>query len=336
MNTLMILALSLYASIAIHECGHFLVFRMNKIPMRMLNITFFSFIFDGSKWNFVFNRNTGGVGGIAIPNLGGVQNEEAFRKVRKAYARAILGGPLMSLILLVMGMALLAFRDYLFVTGVSFIIVNGLTLLSCFIKADGVYGDFPAYKAFEKDDFFAAIMIYQYGMFSVDYKKVRKNNAYLRHIILEGLEPRVFNKQTDLLTVSAVSTFLVEYLVGVTDQVPEWLKEYVDYYYENYRVILETHKSEASKELLLRISYYYKKEGLEDRAMDIYENFIQRLGKSEVFDYWKIQSDQLIMGEDREAYLLDKNNIKPGLAYGVFKKLAGFYHDELTLNQLRT
>lgn len=330
---LIILVLIFYISIAMHELGHFFAFIYNKIDMRMLNITVFSFIFDGSRWNLVLNRNSAGVGGIAIPNLKVVANEVEFERLQKGYANAILWGPIVSLLLIIVGILLFTLGGYLNIIGLSLIFVNATLFLTCFIKQEGVYGDFPAYKAYKEDNFFAALMMYQYAMFAVDYENIRINNTYLRNILLKGLVPRIKNKKTDLLTVACVATFIQEYLVGVVDEMPKSVRDYIDYYHKDYRTIIATKNQEVNKQLLLYIAYFFKAEGLQDKALSIYENYIQKLPKSEVFEYWKIQSEQIIMGKDHTKYLLDKKNIKPNLTYGVFKKLDGFYHDELILNQ---
>ncbi|HHX59950.1 MAG TPA: hypothetical protein GX707_04300 [Epulopiscium sp.] len=331
-----IAVLVFYISVAIHELGHFFAFIYNKISMRMLNITIFSFIFDGSRWKLAFNRNGAGVGGIAVPNLTIVSNEKEFNEMQKGHANAILWGPIVSFLLILVGGLLFTINGYLRVTGIMFICINLIMFFSCFIKMDGVYGDFPAYKAYKEDDFFAALMMYQYAMFAVDYENIRKNNTYLRNILFKGLIPRVENKKTDILTVACVATFIGEYLVGVADEVPGQVKEYIGYYYDNYKMIIAMKNTEANKQLLLYIAYFFEREGFKDEAIDIYKNFIQKLPKSEVFNYWKIQSEQIILGKDHSKHLLDKKNIKPGLAYGVFKKLDGFYHDELILNQMLT
>lgn len=335
-TVLIIFAVVFYISIAIHELGHFFAFIYNKISMRMLNIIVFSFIYNGSKWKLALNRNGSGVGGIAVPNLTVVANQKEFKNMQKGHANAIIWGPIISFVLIIIGGLMLFGKGHLIIIGLALIFVNIITFFSCFIKMDGVYGDFPAYQAYKKDDFFAALMMYQYAMFAVDYENIRKNNRYLRDILLKGLIPRMKKRKTDILTVACVATFVQEYLVGIADEVPESVKEYIDYYYEDYKTIIAIKNAEANKQLLLYIAYFYKKEGFEDKVMDIYENFIGKLPKTEVFNYWKIQSEQIILGKDHSNYLQDKKNIKPSLTYGVFKKLDGFYHDELVLNQLLT
>lgn len=329
----LIIVLVLFFSIAIHEMGHFIGFKYNKIPVRMLNIYILSLIFDGSKWNLKFNHNGGNVGGIVVPNLKPVNSHKEFKENQKANARAILGGPIASLLLVILGNFLLAKDGYIAVIGLSLIGINVATLLTCFIKTENVYADFPAYKAYKKDDFFVALMLYQYAAFAVDYKDVIENNGYLRDLLLEGLLPRINNRQLDLFTVSCVTTFIEGYLAGIIDEMPEDIRNYIDYYYNNYQPILEEAEQEANKQLLLYISYFYKKEENLDKATEIYHNFTFKLPKSEIFDYWKIQSQQLILGKDNSHYLLNKHNIKPNSNYNIFKKLEGFYYYDLIINQ---
>lgn len=307
----------------------------------MLSIGHISFIFNGSKWEVAFNRNKVGVAGIAVPNLTVVSNNKEFKLMQQGYANAILGGPGASLLMVVVSGLIILLRfagigginaNLTFIAA-SFMIINLFMLLTCLIKKDGVFGDFPAYSTYKKDDFFAALMMYQYAMLAVDYEKVRNENTYLRQMLIEGLKPRMQSKQVDILTVAAATTFISEYLVGVADRVPEEVIEYIDYYYMNYPNIINTQQSEVNKLMLLYVAYFFENEGMGDRAIDIYDNFIQNLPKSDVFNYWKIQSEQIILKQDHTQYLLDKKNINPNLAHSVFKKLDGAYHDELILNE---
>lgn len=327
------LILICFLSLTVHELGHFLVFKYKKVSVRMLNVSFISFIFNGSKWEVALDLNGGGIGGIVVPNLTSVSNDDEFEQMQKVYTSAILGGPIASLMLMMIGILLVGRDGYFAAIGLGLLVMNAIMFLSCFIKMDNVYGDFPAYKAYKHDDFFAALMMYQYAVFAVDYEEVIANNTYLKGRLLEGLIPRISRRQTDIFTVSCVSTFLEEYLTGVVDQLPHSIPDYLDYCYDNYEAIIDENDVEANKELLLYSAYYFEKEGLSNRAIDIYENFIQQLPKSEVFDYWKIQSEQIIIGEDHSKYLLDKSNIRPNSNYHIFKKIKGFYHYELLLNK---
>ena len=89
---IIIIALTFYISVAIHELGHFLGFVLNKTPVRMISIALVSVIFNGSKWEVVFNHNGSGIGGIVIPNLIAISNEAEFKAMQEGYSKAILGG----------------------------------------------------------------------------------------------------------------------------------------------------------------------------------------------------------------------------------------------------
>ncbi|MCR2044601.1 site-2 protease family protein [Anaerosalibacter massiliensis] len=338
---LAIIILTFYISIALHELGHFFAFIFNKIQMRMLNISIFSFIFDGEKWRLKLNRNNIGVGGIAIPNLTVVSNEKEFKETQEGYANAILAAPIVTLFLALVGILVIFIgflkynknHPYLLITGGTLLLINILLFFSCFIKSENAYGDLRAYSFYKNDDFFAALMIYQYSMFSIDYKNTRVNNRCLREILLKSFEKRANDKKTDLFTISCATTFIDEYLIGIMDELPKSIIDYIHYYYENKNQIIKEQKTEQHRLLLLHIAYYFEKEGEHKKAVDIYDNYIKTLSKSPVFDYWKIQGEQIIFKKDRSKYLLNKKNIKPNSTYSLFKQFDGFYHDELILNQ---
>lgn len=339
---LAIMILTFYISITLHELGHFFTFILNGIQMRMLSISIFSFIFDGEKWRLRLNRNNIGVGGIAVPNLTVISNEEEFKKTQRGYANAIIAAPMVTLLLAIIGALLLLINflkyriinPYLLIFGGTLLLINMFLFFTCFAKSEAVYGDFSAYSLYKNDDFFAALMMYQYAMFSIDYENTRINNSYLKKILLRGFEERVKDRKTDLFTVSCATTFIDEYLIGIMDELPKSIVYYIDYYYENKNQIIEKQETEQHRLLLLHIAYYFEKEGEHEKAVDIYDSFIKTLSKSPVFDYWKIQGEQIIFKKDNSKYLLDKKNIKPSSIYSVFKQLDGLYHDELILNQI--
>lgn len=339
---LAIMILTFYISITLHELGHFFAFILNGIQIRMLTISIFSFIFDGEKWRLRLNRNNIGVGGIAVPNLTVISNEEEFKKAQKGYANAIIAAPMVTLLLAIIGALLLLINflkyriinPYLLIFGGTLLLINMFLFFTCFAKSEAVYGDFSAYSLYKNDDFFAALMMYQYAMFSIDYENTRINNSYLKKILLRGFEERVKDRKTDLFTVSCATTFIDEYLIGIMDELPKSIVYYIDYYYENKNQIIEKQETEQHRLLLLHIAYYFEKEGEHEKAVDIYDSFIKTLSKSPVFDYWKIQGEQIIFKKDNSKYLLDKKNIKPSSIYSVFKQLDGLYHDELILNQI--
>ncbi|MBV1820046.1 site-2 protease family protein [Anaerosalibacter bizertensis] len=339
---LAIMILTFYISITLHELGHFFAFILNGIQIRMLSISIFSFIFDGEKWRLRLNRNNIGVGGIAVPNLTVISNEEEFKKAQKGYANAIIAAPMVTLLLAIIGALLLLINflkyriinPYLLIFGGTLLLINMFLFFTCFAKSEAVYGDFSAYSLYKNDDFFAALMMYQYAMFSIDYENTRINNNYLKEILLRGFEERAKDRKTDLFTVSCATTFIDEYLIGIMDELPKSIVYYIDYYYENKNQIIEKQETEQHRLLLLHIAYYFEKEGEHEKAVDIYDSFIKTLSKSPVFDYWKIQGEQIIFKKDNSKYLLDKKNIKPSSIYSVFKQLDGLYHDELILNQM--
>lgn len=339
---LVIMILTFYISITLHELGHFFAFILNGIQMRMLSISIFSFIFDGEKWGLRLNRNNVGVSGIAVPNLTIIHNEGEFKKAQKGYANAIITAPMVTLILATIGALLLLMgfskrgiiNPYLLIFAGALLLFNIFLFFTCFVKSEAAYGDFSAYFLYKNDDFFAALMMYQYAIFSIDFENTRLNNRYLKEILLKDFEERAKDKKTDLFTVSCVATFIDEYLIAIIDELPKSIISYINYYYENKNQIIEKQKTEQHRLLLLHIAYYFEKEGEHEKAVDIYNNFIKTLSQSPVFDYWKIQGEQIIFKKDNSRYLLDKNNIKPSSIYSVFKKIDSLYHDELILNQI--
>src|SRR5699024_7624210 len=105
-------------------------------------------------------------------------------------ANAIIAAPMVTLLLAIIGALLLLINflkyriinPYLLIFGGTLLLINMFLFFTCFAKSDAVYGDFSAYSLYKNNDFFAALMMYQYAMFSIDYENTRINNSYLKEI----------------------------------------------------------------------------------------------------------------------------------------------------------
>ncbi|MGL5316480.1 MAG: site-2 protease family protein, partial [Peptostreptococcaceae bacterium] len=86
-----IFLLTYYVAVAVHELTHFIVFRINKIEMRGLIIGPFIFIKTNDKWRFKFKvTKIFFAGGIAIPDIDIIENNEGFNNFRRSFAKALI------------------------------------------------------------------------------------------------------------------------------------------------------------------------------------------------------------------------------------------------------
>lgn len=187
--------LAMLFSIALHELSHAFYFEINKVPLRFVAIFLFGFYKDNKKWKYIFYPNKITLtGGIAIPDLPAINSESQFKKIRKIYSRALLFAPIISFVEAIV--AVVAYSTLLF-SGIStkntnvsvflvFCIFVGLTIFfSSFLKAENIYGDFPAYKLYKENDKLTFLQFGQYLIFANNWKQKIMDSDWLVDEILQ-------------------------------------------------------------------------------------------------------------------------------------------------------
>lgn len=197
--------LAILFSITLHELSHAFYFWINKVPLRFVAIFLFGFYKDNKKWKYIFYPNKITLqGGIAIPDLPAINSESQFKKIRKIYSRALLFAPIISFVEAIVAVVV---YSALFFSGLStkntnvsvflvFCIFVGLTMFcSSFLKAENIYGDFPAYKLYKENDKLTILQLGQYLIFANNWKQKIMDSEWLVDEILQyarkaNAEPR--------------------------------------------------------------------------------------------------------------------------------------------------
>jgi len=187
--------LAMLFSVTLHELSHAFYFWINKVPLRFVAVFLFGFYKDDKKWKFIFYPNKITInGGIAIPDLPVINNESQFKKIRKVYSRALLFAPIISFVEAIL--AMVAYATLLFselitkYTNTSvflvFCIFAGLTMFfSSFLKAENIYGDFPAYKLYKENDKKTILQLGEYLIFANNWKQKIMDSDWLVDEILK-------------------------------------------------------------------------------------------------------------------------------------------------------
>ncbi|WP_026477860.1 M50 family metallopeptidase [Alkaliphilus transvaalensis] len=334
-------------TVAFHEMGHFLSFLRNGIKMRALIITIFVFITEQGSWKLKIRpNNVTGTGGIAVPDLEVVKGEDDFSRLQKAYAKAIIAGPIASIIFLFAGILIsipimllttnVYLKSFLLTFVISLIIITFVLLASSFINNEIAIGDFPAYKLAKKDTYFIAIQLYQYALFSSYPDEVRKENTYLRNVLLRELEKKLADLDTHVFTLSIIDAFLVEYLSDLVNELPCIVIDYIEFLQESPEAINKILTSENALILWFHIiRFNHLNESTQDKANALYSRIkeLKKL-KSPVELYLAKQTDHLLGIKDNSQYLLNKNNIRISSAHGLWKNFEGYFLDEIRLNEM--
>lgn len=344
---IIIFLLTYIGAVAVHELGHGIGFTLNGLKMRALFITMFLFIKENKKWKFKIRpNNVTTIGGIAIPDLDVVKDENEFNRLQKSYANAIISGPITSTILLIGGLAIstsfIFLSSDIYLQSIFFSFAKYLTIISlfllgtCFFKSEIAIGDFPAYKLCKKDGFFVAIQLYQYALFSSDPNKIRSENKYLKEVILNGLSQKLQDKDTSIFTLNILDTLIIEYLSGVSKDLPKVVEDYIDFLIDNKEWMSRLKNYEVSQTLrfhIIRLLYINEKN--REESTKLYEELKNDVNMKKTFiKYFIKQTDHLFGYADNSNYLKDKNNIVISSAHGLWKNFDGYFIDETKLNEL--
>ncbi|GEM_PF-2546438 len=332
-----------FVALFVHEMGHFLAFYFQGIPCRGIFVFFLFFIKRKNKWRLEIRWNiVTFFGGVVFPDYEGPIDEQNFNRVRKAFARAIIFGPIASILLAVMavgtflavtayfpgGMAqILSFYVSAFVMFIAFFIV----LLSSF-ENEAAIGDFPAYRYVRKNDFFAALQLYQSYIYASNPGRYRENTRYLASVLDRGIEDRLENMQYGLFTYEAVHQRLMSHLSGDEETLPQSVERAVKALYTNR--VLFRERLEIAKVLSFRIVPVVKALYGESTAIDYYQSLLERFPKRDsVLEYMRKQQAHYLGLEKHGETLLDKEKVRTSMLHPVLKFFEGYYRDDLKFNR---
>ncbi|MFP4661102.1 MAG: M50 family metallopeptidase [Halanaerobiales bacterium] len=343
---IMIFIFTYIIAVLAHELGHFFVFIRNGIKMRALFVTLFIFKKEDEKWKFRINPNSiTASGGIAIPDLEVVEDSDEFKRLQKAYAKVMLAGPLTSIFFCIVVLLItvpifltissVIIKSVLFMFSASIVVITLFIIISSLLKTEMVVGDFPAYKIAKNDNFLVAMQLYQYAMFSTDYEDVRRNNDYLRSLIVEGLYEKLEKEDIHVYTMNIIDTLIVEYLSGVIDSLPEAVDEYVDFLIDNNEAFEVVKTSEYARILWFHIiRLLYEKRDQKEKAVELFYRIKGMIDeKSSINKYLTKQAEHLLGIDDNSDFLKDKKNINLSSADSLYKNFEGYYSDEIKLNK---
>ncbi|MGI6359518.1 MAG: M50 family metallopeptidase [Acholeplasmatales bacterium] len=157
----------LFLVVLLHELAHFLTFIFMGVKSEAIIVFMFLFYKNkDNKWRLKINPKLLLLGGgLVWPSLGPINNEEDFKKARKAMQTSLLAAPLFTLIsgVLFLLVSMIFFYDT-FSFPISFYIFL-FTIIYTYastMESSQIVGDFKAYKRVKNDLDFSNLVILQY------------------------------------------------------------------------------------------------------------------------------------------------------------------------------
>lgn len=341
---ILIIVLTFILSVTLHEFGHAISFIINGIKMRGIIFVNFLLIKENNKWKFKIIRNKS-LGGIAIPKITNIKNEKEFLQIQKSFAKALLAGPMASIVswiaLTLIGLIIinnstnLSLNSGIWVFIITLAIITFFIVFSSFFKNDMVIGDFPAYKTAKNNKYFTGMQLYNYGCFSSNPEKSRKENIYLREFIIKELKEKYEKKDFHWFTLSMVDTILVEYLSGFLKELPRVVEDYIDLILKKPNILSDIKRTQEKEIMYFHlIMYLYRNENTKERAFLLYKD-IKKLIKPDTpkREYLFNQVEHMLGVSNNEKFLRDNKNIVNTDMHFIFKHFPGFFIDEIKINE---
>ncbi len=332
------LIFAFYLTLTLHELGHFIAFYVQHIKLRAIYLTMFVFYKDSKRWHFTIKPKLWVLfGGLVVPDLGDIKDEEAFQQVKNKFGRSLIVAPIVTISVLAISiitfLLVLIFGSNAHVLGIISINTLYITLLSTLyiytfrLSNPMFYGDFVAYKKMKIDETFQLAQITQYTMFSLDESE--ETNRFL------------WSKSKDIITKNPISTqlFYVMILTNYLDGILKMNYERdVDIDKKLQHINLTALcKTEQGLSLAYDICYYEYLKKNPEGAFKKFELIQKRVGKKldeKMVTYLKNKSAHIMHLEDHSKFLENKDNFYIGNAW-IFEALMDpyemleAYHKEL-------
>jgi len=161
---------ALFVAILAHESGHFISFKRHGIKPKAIYILGIAFVDDhGWKIRFV-PKFLLLIGGIVIPEHIQIHDETTEKDIVEKFKKVLLAGPKASIIygviifilwVLCLFTPIYWLSGFLFTTMIVTTLMSVVAVLASRVSKGGMYGDFAAEKAFDKDPLFRLTYLIQ-------------------------------------------------------------------------------------------------------------------------------------------------------------------------------
>lgn len=216
-----ILILSFYITLIIHELAHLVAFKIQGVKIRALYLTMFVFYKKQNHIRFTIRPKLWVLfGGLVVPDIEQVHDEESFFKLRKKFSIALIAAPIATIIfgllIIIIFIMMILFSYNFDLIGVTFIFTlfsllwSFLYYMTFNLHTESLYGDFVAYRNIKSDDLFALSQMIQYTMFSSSDDV--KTNDFLFDKIKQTLNQTTLNYHLfcQMLIISYIHGILYE------------------------------------------------------------------------------------------------------------------------------
>jgi len=313
----LLLILSFYITLIIHEITHFLSFLFFGIRLRALYLTMFVFVKINHRWTFKIKPKLWVLfGGLVVPDLPKIHNQTEYDKMRRIFAKSLITAPIATIIFAIFVILLTSYNilfgsnsvwiGYLFIYSIFNTIWSMVYYLTFGLHTETLYGDFVAYKNMKKDDGFALSQIVQYQMFSSE--EDLKTDTYLLSMLEEKI--KVTHLNFSLFHQMLVIQYL-EGLLGLDLNVSQEIIEKIHAYSKRIPI-----RDEQSLILAHQIVLFFYQQHEIIKAYEMLDNIERKTKHSKMLakmmTYYHNKTEHVTHINDHQTFLEDDENIYIG------------------------
>jgi len=328
----LLLILSFYITLIMHEMAHFLAFLFLGIRLRALYLTMFVFVKINHRWTFKIKPKLWVLfGGLVVPDLPKIHNLKEYENIRKIFRKSLIAAPMATISFAIFIVFLASFNilfgantvwiGYLFIYSIFNTIWSIVYYLTFGLHTETLYGDFVAYKNMKKDDGFALSQIVQYQMFSSI--EDLKTDRYL----LSMLEEKI--KETQLNFSLFHQMLTIQYLEGLLILERKASHEIIDkiHHYSKRMPIRDEHSLILAHQIVL---FFYQHREIE-KAYEMLANIDKKTKHSKMLEkmrmYYHNKTEHVTHINDHQTFLEDDENIYIGQMW-IFDAIIDPYMNE--------
>jgi hypothetical protein len=335
---IIVVFVAILLSLTIHELTHAFVFSINKIKIKAVYLFMFMFIRKGKIFKIKVNPKLLILGGgLVVPLLPPITNDEEFKEVGNKFAKSLIAAPIASIVFgfltFVVFLLLLFLSNNLILISIMMtatIVILILTILVILASSganEHAAGDFVAYKKVKEEPDYLLQVVSSYMMFNPEAYELSKDYLLDKKVNYLLSRPLQYNLET--------YAYLIDYLENVVYEDGEKNFSLDNKIFSLNRSILSGTNEGVS--VLFLIAYLHYLYGDEDRAFDII-NYLEVLRNPNVtwthLEYELKRANHLLGISDQFEYLSPPQHLDMGLNW-IFEPLLENKDEKITYQKLK-
>lgn len=320
-----------FLTLSLHEFTHLFAFLFRGIKSKAIFLLCFVFYKSERGWRLSYNPSLFLLGGgLVIPDVGLIENEVDKKRYQNAFAFSLIAAPIMTVVssLVLFILTILFFYDHpwVVVSNTYVLLFSSLYTYASTFETQTIYGDFKAYKRVKTDKDFSLLILSEY---------TSEFSSYHLGLLTEYLESVPIYSQT----FHALTFFQLrlEHHIFNEQTFDETIYKRAKYFQTHKHAYKRLITKQTHLELASLLIYYFDKCHLPQERDNLYFWYKDALSDSKIKEpvkkYLEKQITHLIKEKDESEFLNQKENIKSGPMYWVFKGLPSYYETEQKRNE---